>query len=267
MKIQYRIKFILFEPKLNSASVLKHFTVFCLIFFSSAVLSQRTIVLNTAIGSPVSNDAQTGFADLVVGEAFKRIGYRLETVRLPAERALINANRGIDDGDLVRVAGLQKKYPNLIQVPESVMVIDMVLFSKNKPLFVVQSWASMESHSLAIISGWKIMEKNLSKLGNKVAIIKTDNAEQSFTLLAKDRVDFIAYSNWSGLGYLKAHNIKDISLLEPPLASPEFYVYLHQKHKKIVPQLAAAIREMKKDGTLQLIFERILKPYLQNTNK
>ncbi len=246
---------------LNSIS--KSFVILLSIFFSHSTLSQQTIVLNTAFGSPVSNESQTGFADQVVAEAFKRIGYQLETVRLPAERALINADRGIDDGDLVRVAGLQKKYPNLIQVPESVMTIDMVLFSKNKPSFVVKSWQSIASHSLAIISGWKIMEKNFGKLGDKVEIIKTDNAEQSFTLLAKDRVDFIAYSNWSGLGYLKAHNITNITLLEPPLASPEFYVYLHKKHKKIVPLLANAIREMKKDGSHQAIFDRLLKPYLQ----
>ncbi len=243
--------------------IIKFFIVLLFISFSHSALSQQTIVLNTAFGSPVSNESQTGFADLAVAEAFRRIGYQLETVRLPAERALINANRGIDDGDLVRVAGLQKKYTNLIQVPEPVMIVDMVLFSKNKPSFIVNGWESVASHSLAIISGWKIMEKNFGKLGNKVEIIKTDNAEQSFTLLAKDRVDFIAYSNWSGLGYLKAHNITDVKLLSPPLARPEFYVYLHKKHKKIVPRLAAAIKQMKSDGTIRNIFDKILKPLMQ----
>ncbi len=241
----------------------KSLFVFLFIFFSQSIFSQETIVLNTAFGSPVSNESQTGFADLVVAEAFKRIDYKLETVRLPAERALINANRGIDDGDLARVAGLQKKYTNLIQVPESVMTIDMVLFSKNMPSFEVTGWDSVVSHSLAVISGWKIMEKNFGKLGDKVEIIKTDNAEQSFTLLAKDRVDFIAYSNWSGLGYLKAHNITDVKLLQPPLARPKFYVYLHKKHKKLVPLLAAAIRQMKKDGFITRIYNKILKPLLQ----
>jgi len=227
------------------------------------VLAQPTIVLNTAFGSPISNATQTGFADQVVAEAFRRIGYQLETVHLPAERALINANRGIDDGDLGRIAGLQTKYPNLVQVPESVMTVDMVLFSKNNPSFAVTGWESMASHSLAIISGWKIMEQNFAKLGSMVEIIKTDNVEQSFTLLENGRVDFIAYSSWLGLEYIKTHNITDIALLKPPLASPQIYIYLHKKHKKIVPQLAATIKQMKTDGSLQALFDRILKPYLQ----
>jgi len=238
----------------------KSFILLCTIFFSCTAFSQHTIVLNTAFGPPSSNESQTGFADQVVGEAFRRIGYKLETVRMPAERALINADRGIDDGELARVGGLQKKYSNLIQVPESYMSIDMVLFSKNHPSFIVNGWGSMKSHSLAIISGWKIMEKNFSKLGNQVEIIKTDNAQQSFTLLRKDRVDFVAYSNWSGLAYLKANNVTDIELLEPPLASPKFYVYLHKKHKKIVPKLSAELKKMKEDGTINLLFDEILKP-------
>ncbi len=234
--------------------------LFCLLF-SSPIFS-KTIVLDTAFGPPVSNDEQTGFADVVLAEAFKRMGYQLKTLRLPAERALINANLGIDDGDLLRVAGLQKKYKNLIQVPERIMTIDMVLFTKREPEFVVNGWQSMASHSLGIITGWKIMEKNFAKLGNRVEIIKADNVEQLFILLNKDRVDFVAYSNWSGLAYLKEHNITDVTLLDPPLARPGFYTYLNKKHKHLVPELAAAIRTMKADGTLQSIFDRLLKPYL-----
>ncbi|NOX09139.1 MAG: transporter substrate-binding domain-containing protein [Gammaproteobacteria bacterium] len=233
----------------------------------SPAFSQPTIVLNTAFASPISNSSQTGFADKVLTEAFHRIGYQLETVQLPAERALINANRGIDDGDLLRVAGLQSKYPNLIQVPEKIIDMDMVLFTKNQPSFYVDSWQSIKSHSIAIISGWKIMETNFGQLGDQIEIIKTDNIEQSLNLLMKDRVDFIAYSRWSGLAYLKEQGINGITLLSPPLVSPALYTYLHIKHKKIVPELAAAIRQMKYDGSIHAIYERILKPLEQTAAK
>lgn len=244
-------------------SAFKRVIVFCLLLYSQVVSSQQIVYLNTAFGEPVSNESQTGFADQVVREALKRIGYQLVTTRLPAERALINANRGIDDGDLIRVAGLEKRYTNLIPVPETVMVIDMVLFTRNLSAFVVADWSSVKSHSLAIISGWKIMEKNFGKFSDQITIIKTDGADQSFALLLKDRVDFVAYSNWSGLGYLKKHSITNITLLQPPLASPKFYIYLHKKHKKIVPLLAASIKQMKSDGSYQALFNRLLRPYLQ----
>jgi polar amino acid transport system substrate-binding protein len=96
-----------------------------------------------------------------------------------------------------------------------------------------------------------------------VEIIKTDNAQQSFTLLEKNRVEFIAFSNWTGLGYLKTNAITDIQLLSPPLASPDFYVYLHKKHKQIVPRLSSAIKQMKADGSIFEIYEKTLKPLLK----
>ena len=254
---------------LSSANSVQKILVFflCLLFSAptfSQTIALQTIALNSAFSSPITNESQTGFGDSVLREAFKRIGYKLETTRLPAERALINANLGIDDGDLLRIGGLQKKYPNLIQVPEKVMDMDVMLFTKNKPSFKVDGWKSVGPHSITIMTGWKVFEINLSK---DAKIIKTDNVNQLFTMLLKNRTDFVGYSRWSGLGFLKENNINDITLLEPPLVSTGLYTYLHKKHEEIVPRLATAIREMKADGTLQAMFDHLLKPYLPPLQK
>jgi len=221
-----------------------------LLFFSSmsTFSQQTTIVLNSAFNNPISNETQTGFGDKVLSEAFKRMGYKLETSRLPAERALINANKGIDDGDLLRISGLQKKYPNLIQVPEKIMDMDVMLFTKNKPSFKVKGWDSIRSHSISIITGWKVFELNL---GAKVDITKTDNIQQIFTMLKKNRADFAGHERWTGLAFLKDNKITDITMLEPPLISTPLYTYLHKKHKKLVPQLSAQIKKMKQDGSIK----------------
>ncbi len=241
-----------------------NFFFYRLMFISCYVLalpvySQQNIILNTAFGSPISNQTQTGFADKVLAEAFQRMGYKLKTVQLPAERALINANNGLDDGDLLRIKGLQKQYPNLIQVPEKIMDMDLVLFTKNKPLFLVDGWDSIMSSSVAIMTGWKIYEMNLAR--NK-DLIYTENAQQLFMMLQKNRADFAGYSRWSGLEYIRNRHLSEITLLEPPLVKKGFYTYLHKKHKALVPKLAQTIRDMKKDGTINRLFDSILKPLM-----
>jgi len=45
---------------------------------------------------------------------------------------------------LLRVAGLQEKYTSLIPVPEPVMTIDIVLFSKKQPDLKVEGWGSVD---------------------------------------------------------------------------------------------------------------------------
>ncbi|HED34096.1 MAG TPA: transporter substrate-binding domain-containing protein [Gammaproteobacteria bacterium] len=221
--------------------------------------AQKKIVLNTAFSSPFSNLQQTGYVDLILTEAFKRIGYKLETIHIPAERALINSNNGIDDGDLARIDGLQKKYRNLRQVTEKILSEDFVLITRKHPDFKVNGWSSIKSHSIGIITGWKILETSLSRLGNQVEVISTDNIDQLFSLLDKNRVDFICYTRWSGLEFIKKEQLKNIHVISPPIISTDFYTYLNKKHQKIIPDLSSAIRAMKTDGTIQGFYDRTLK--------
>lgn len=224
--------------------------------YSGPVYAQKTLVLNTAFTSPLSNDAQSGFVDVVVGEALRRIDYRLESVRLPAERALINANAGIDDGDLLRISGLQKTYPNLIRVPEKIIDMEFVVFTKHKK-FHVTGWRSLKPYSVAIITGWKILERNITGTAELTTV---KNVDQLFTMLLKDRVDAVVYSRWVGLGYINQHHVRGVRILEPPLARRDMYVYLHKKHRHLVPKLAAALRAMKADGSYRRAFRKILAP-------
>jgi len=220
------------------------------------LLAQETLVLNTAFTFPLSTDEQTGFVDVVVKEALGRIGFGLETVRLPAERALINANAGIDDGDLLRIAGLRKTYPNLIQVSEKVIDLEFVVFTKYKK-FPVAGWHSLKPYSVAIITGWKILERNITEAA---VLTNVKNVNQLFTMLLKDRADTIVYSRWVGLGYIKQHHVRGVRILEPPLARRGMYVYLHKKHQHLVPKLAATLRAMKADGSYRRAFQKILAP-------
>lgn len=226
---------------------------------TGSLLAKETLVLNTGLIFPLSTDEQTGFADVIVKEALARIGFGMESVRLPAERALINANAGIDDGELIRIAGLQKTYPNLIQVPEKVMDLEFVVITKHAE-FSVTGWDSLKPYSVAIITGWKILENNITET---VSLTKVKNVNQLFTMLSKDRVDIIVYSRWTGLGYIKQHHVRGLKILEPPLARVGGYVYLHKKHQRLVPKLAAALRSIKADGNYQRVYQKILAPLIE----
>lgn len=223
------------------------------------LLAQEMLVLNTAFASPMSNNEQTGFLNLVVGEALGRIGYGMEAVRLPAERALINANAGIDDGDLSRIAGLQKIYPNLIQVPETVMEVEFVAFTRDLE-FPIRGWQSLKPYSVAYITGWKILERNIAEAAE---LTRVKNVDQLFALLLKNRVDIIVYSRWSGLDYIKQHHLRGVKILEPTLDRQNMYVYLHKKHQILVPKLAVALRTMKLDGSYRRAYQKILAPLVE----
>ncbi|HEB73064.1 MAG TPA: transporter substrate-binding domain-containing protein [Nitrospirae bacterium] len=220
--------------------------------------AQTTIVLNTFARPPLSNPFQTGMADLIFIEAFKRLGMTVTIVHLPAERALINANKGIDDGDFVRVGGLSKLYPNLIQVPEKIMNFEFVAFSR-KTNIRTESWESLKPYSIGIIRGWKILEENVVGAS---WLTQVADPYLLFTLIENDRADIILYERLEGYGMIKEMEMDDVKALEPPLVTREMFLYLHKKHSALSLPLAKTLRKMKMDGSYVRIISKSLKSYL-----
>ncbi len=220
------------------------------------VNAAEVLVLNTAGKPPLNTPAQSGFMDEVAAEAMRRVGMELKTVRLPAERGLKNANRGLIDGEMGRVAGIDKLYPNLIRVPEKIMNWEFVVFSY-KPIELKQGWAGLSGRSVAHINGWKILEKNIPA---SAEVTRTSNAERLFKLLQRNRTDYVVYERWGGRYLLREMLMHDVQMRNPPLAVKGLFMYLHNKHKALVPKLTSALVEMKKDGSYQRLVSKHLLP-------
>lgn len=237
--------------------LLKGFALLALCWSLSCSVYAKTIIeLNTTGKPPLNTPNQQGFMDLVAKEAFRRIGITLKTVQLPAERGLLSADNGLEDGDMSRIAGLEKTYTHLIRVPEKIMDWEFVTFS-NRALSLKHGWKDLQSYSVAYINGWKILEQHVSPSAN---VIKVNTPEQLFTMLRKHRTDLIIYERWGGLEYANQFDLPNIKVGLPPLAIRDMFIYLNQKHQAIVHKLAIALRQLKEDGTYQKLYAKILMP-------
>jgi len=223
----------------------------------SIAANERVIELNVTGQPPLNTSQQTGFMDEVAKEAFRRIGYQLKTIRLPAERGLVNANQGIVDGEMSRVKGIDKLYKNLLRVPEKIMDWEFVGFS-NSSIQLPNGWSDLSSRAVSHINGWKIFEKNVP---DTAEITKTSNAEGLFNLLRRNRAEVVLYERWGGSQLLNEMNMGNVERCKQTLAVKEMFIYLHKKHKSLVPKLAKAMSAMKQDGSYQKIFNKYLAPY------
>jgi len=227
---------------------------------SSPANPQDTLVLNTAVGAPLHASDGTGFLDSVVKQVMGRIGIQVTVRSPPAERALINANAGIDDGDLLRIAGLEKFYPNLVRVREPIYRIKFTAFAKSVD-FQTTSWNSFAPYSVGIITGWKIYERNITDAAH-ITMVK--DAPQLFDLLVNDRAQVVFYTSWMGLAHLKNIKISGVKMLQPPLAEKDMFIYLHKKHSDLIPKIAASLRAVKADGTYQRLYDWKMEPFENN---
>ncbi|SEA72948.1 polar amino acid transport system substrate-binding protein [Desulfuromusa kysingii] len=232
-------------------------TMFLLVF-TSPLFAQSPLFIGSAFEPPISAPGQKGIVDRIVREAFARIGKEVLVTPLPAERSLINADKGINDGDLIRVTGLQRHYPNLIQVSEKLIDFEFVAFHKG-PHIRIENWNTLAPYSVGIVRGWKILERNLSD----AHLTQVESLSLLFTLLEKGRTDVVVYERLAGLQAIHDLGLKDISQLEPPLEVQPMYLYLHKRHKMLIAPLIEALKAMKQDGTYHKIVADGLQPLLQ----
>lgn len=186
-------------------------------------------------------------------EAFRRVGHEVRFANTPSERSLQLANQGEFDGEGLRVAGLTTAYPNLVQVPERFIGISFVAFSKDAMVTLDKGWDSLKPHRVAFITGWKMFEANAK---GARSVTKVDRPEQLFRMLDSGRIDLALYTRADGVALLRQMGLASIAPLTPALKDVEMYLYLHRRHEAMVPRIAAALREMKADGS----YNRLLFP-------
>ena len=235
------------------------FLALIVVLFTTRSIAAETLVLNTGTRAPYTTEDKTGFLDLVVAEVFRRTGNTAEVLVYKASaRAMAQANNGIDSGFAMRVKGLEKKFKNMIMIPEKMIDNDFVALSKNHK-FPTSDWQSLEKYDVAYILGWKIFERNM---GTHKSVILPKNPEQLLDLLKHDRVDLVLYERWQGAWRAKNQGLK-ISVHEPALAKVPMYMYLHKSHAHLVKKATQALRDMKTDGTYQKIIDQTLTPLVQ----
>ncbi len=212
--------------------------------------------LVTAAFPPIAPEGEhSGFMENVAREAFRRAGVEITVAVLPGERALINANAGLDDGDLLRIPGIRKDYPNLIRVPEQAMEFEFVGYTLQENNEIKQL-ADLKPYSVAYVTGWKYYEKNVTA-AREVTTVR--GLRELFLLLKKHRADVVLADRWQGLWMAQQVGVK-VHPLPTPFARSEMYMYLHKRHAALVPKVAGALADMKQDGTYQNIVAKYLHP-------
>ncbi|WP_089418366.1 substrate-binding periplasmic protein [Vitreoscilla filiformis] len=181
----------------------------------------------------------------LAAEAFRRVGFGIQVVNNPSERSLVLANQGEVDGEGLRVAGLATQYPHLIQVPERFIGISFVAFVR-QPGLQLDGWASLQPHRIGFITGWKMFEAHAT--GARI-VNRVDTPEQLFRMLAQDRIDVALYTLADGLALVQRLGLSGIQAVTPSLRDVDMFLYLHQRHSALVPQVAQALRDMKADGS------------------
>ena len=204
----------------------------------------------------MEGSAYTELNRRIMAEVYKRAGLKLNVVRYPAKRALHVSNSGGADGELFRIANLNKKWPNLLPIPTSIATLEGVVFTKSAT-FAVKNWESLRPYNIGIKRGILHAERGTEGMERQVL----DSNYQLFKALVNGRVDVIVLAHLNALVEIRQHGFSGIKQLNPPIFKLPVYHYLHKKHKSLIPKLEKIIRKLKNDGTIEKITEDYIREF------
>jgi len=206
------------------------------------ILSKPEVTQNTTLIS----------GERILREAYSRLDIEVEFRIYPTERSLINAAAGITDGELQRISGLEKAYPDLIMVNRQIGYIEIMVFTAREGLKAT-GWKSLENYRIGHLIGIKVIESRTRGMD----VIQVSSAEQLFRMLSLKRLDTVIHFR-DGIYTIRRLDLTGIRMLEPPLEQIPVYHYLHRRHSALVPRLEEVLREMEEDGTMKRIRSQVL---------
>ncbi len=224
-----------------------------LILQATPLSATEKLVLSTFESDPFVTTAER-----IVREAYKKISIELEIHHFPGERAINMANYGETDGELFRIAGIDKQYKNLLMIPISVTGTEIIVFSKTVN-FPVKGWDSLKPYKISFLKGFKMAETNTQGM----RVFPTGSLETLFKVLDRGRVDIVIESRIGGLPVIKKYGFTGIKPLEPPLETVKVYHYLHKKHQYLVPRITKVLEEMDNKGVLKQIKQNVINEFLK----
>ncbi|MBI4996911.1 MAG: hypothetical protein HZC22_08425, partial [Rhodocyclales bacterium] len=188
------------------------------------------IVIGSCHAAPLSTPEGKGILDRVAIEAFRRIGYHACIEPMPCERSLRNADAGVTDGDLLRVAeAVLARAPDLAAVPEMIYPLASNGFTMRHDLQLRGS-DDLQPLRVGYVLGWKRLEERVQA----AEVLRARGPDELFALLIENKADVVIYERVTGLELVRQLKQPGIRVIDPPLVVVPTHMVLNRRHQKLL---------------------------------
>jgi ABC-type amino acid transport substrate-binding protein len=199
------------------------------------------------------NSVDTVISEVVLREAYRRIGIAVVIRKYPAERALQMADRGEVAGEVQRIDGINRKYKNLIQLRPPINFIEGTVFTKSVT-FDVTGWDSLRDYRIGVIRGIKFAERHTQ--GMKTYAV--GGYERLFHMLAAGRFQIAISPRFNGLYQIRRLQIAGLKDLSPAVMRFDLFHYLHRSQADLAARLEPVLRAMAASGALATLRRHVI---------
>ena len=236
------------------------FLFLCLLCFMGTVSFVRGENNRSVCITAIQNEQTHAMASEVVREAYRRIGYKARFVSFPGRRSLEMANTGESDGDVARIAGTDKAFPNLIPVPTPVIWFKGIVFTKHVTR-EISSWDDLNGLRVGVIRGIRYAIIGTEGLNPYFA----EDMTHLFRLLEQDRIQVaVTVLDAANVEIHKNFRNSGIHMAGKPLYSAPLYHFVNKKNQHLIPDLNQALQTMTRQGDIDKILDNALRGLLDD---
>lgn len=201
------------------------------------------------IGVPESNTLAS-MAQAVLRQAYAKLDIELKTQVLPLRRALLMAENGELDGDLMRNAGVLQNSPSLlkVRVPVAVAVYSAYRRGDCPPRVSLEQL----SHSrVAYFRGIRSIEMLLPEQ----ALVAANNSWDALRHVQMGVTEYaLGMQQESDLLLAGQPGQAGLCRVAEPVSTQPLYHALHKRHAQLQPRLEAVLAEMERQGEIARIW-------------
>ncbi len=199
----------------------------------------------------IADEAHQQAGRSVMAEAYRRIGLSATFRPYEAAAALEASRSGEVDAELNRIGGIDRSFPELIQVPIPVNVIRGVVFSR-KYRFPIRSWRSLKPYRVGIIRGSLFAEQGTVGMDVRAAA----NSEELLRWIARDEVDVGVMPRIVGQTAIRRVGLEGIEELDGVLETLLIYHYVNERRPELAERLEPVLKAMLLDGTTRRLLDQ-----------
>ncbi len=242
--------------------MIRFFLLILLLNFSQQSMAQQLVLTNNVqkttyakslVFSTFNAYTLSKTISAILEKAYQKLGISISIKYLPGNRALYSSSTGAVDGELFRIAGIEKKYPELLRVIEPILELKTMAYTKNVK-FTVQNWQSLAPYKLGFLRSFRKAELKTEGMDT----YQDDHLSNLFKLLDKGRIDLVIESQLGASVILQQNSFPNVTALSPPVDRFKIYHYLHTKNKRLLAPLSAILLKMRQSGEIQKIISTTL---------
>lgn len=172
-------------------------------------------------------------------QVYSEAGYKSQMIKLPAKRAIQEANAGRLDGIILFPEIVLKSNKNLVIVKPELATIDVMAYTLNDQR-TITSITDLDNMVIGLIHGYEATERLIQGRENNIAV---SGYRSLFSMLNHNRIDVALAIRRESHRFLANNlDVGKFKMHPTPIYTLHLYHFLHKKHSELAYTISSIMK-------------------------